>query len=80
MCTWYVGMGDIEILSYNNHPPKYHNYYVRICNDIHLVGYNSAVKLKLQAYGKVLYHMSRDFDDSIKNACFIICMILRISQ
>ena len=71
-------MGDSKILCCNNHSLKYHNY----CkyHDIHLVGYNSAVKLKLQAYGKVLYHMSRNFDDSIKNACFIICMMLIISQ
>ena len=26
------------------------------------MGYNSAVKLKLQAYGKILHHVLRNFD------------------
>ena len=30
-------------------------------HSIYLVGYDSAVKLESQAYGKILYHMSRDF-------------------
>ena len=41
-------MDDNEILCCDNHPLKYHN--------IHLVGYNSAVKLKSQSYGKILYY------------------------
>ena len=53
-----VGMGDIEILyyMYDNHPLKYDDY----CKyrDIYLIGYNIAVKTKLQAYSINLYHMS----------------------
>ena len=44
-----------------NHPLKYRDY----CkyHDIHLVGYNSAVKQKSQeAYGIILYLMSSNFD------------------
>ena len=72
MCTWYVGMGDIEILSYDNHPPKYHNYY--IYNDIHLVSYNNAVKLKSQAYGMILFRMSNNFD--VLECIYIILTIV----
>ena len=55
-----LGMGDIELLCCDNHPLKYHNH----CkyHDIHLVGYNSTVKLKTKAYGIILCHMSRNFD------------------
>ena len=38
-----LGMSNIEILHCNYH-------------DIHLVGFNSAVTLKSQVYGKALYH------------------------
>ena len=55
-----VGICNIEILCYNNHPLKYHNY----CKyyDIYLIDYNcySAVKTKSQAYSINLYHMSRN--------------------
>ena len=42
-------ISDTEILCCNNLSLKYHNY----CkyHDIHLLGYNSAVKLKSQACG-----------------------------
>ena len=49
-------MSDFEVLCYNNYPLKYHHY----CkyHNIHLVGYNSAVKLKSQAKHMVnLHHM-----------------------
>ena len=41
---------------YDNHPLKYNDY----CkyHDIYLIGYNSAVKTKSQAYSINLYHMS----------------------
>ena len=53
-------MGDIEILYCDNHPLKYHNY----CKyrEIHLIGCNSIIKLKSQAYGTILYYILRDFD------------------
>ena len=46
-----LGMDNIKILCYNNHPLKFVNY----CKyyDIHLVGYDIAVKLKSQANGKI---------------------------
>ena len=56
VCT--LEMSDIEILCCNNHPLKCHNY----CkyHNVHLGGYKSAMKLKLQAYSIILYHMSRN--------------------
>ena len=53
-------MGDIEIFCCHNHPLKYHNY----CkyDNVHLVGYNFAIKLNSQTYGIILYHLSRNFD------------------
>ena len=47
-------MGDIEFKHCDNHLLKYDN----CCkySDIHLVGYNSVIKLKLQAHDIILYH------------------------
>ena len=55
-----VGICDIEILCYDNHPLKYHDY----CkyHDIYLIGYNSAVKTKSHACSINIYHMSRNVD------------------
>ena len=46
MINVQLGIGNIEILWYDNHPLKYHDY----CNyhDIHLVGYDiTASKTKM---------------------------------
>ena len=61
--TQVVEMCDFQILCCNNHPLKYHN--------IHLVGYNSAIKLKLQTYSKIyIIAVSRNFD-----VCYVECML-----
>ena len=70
-------MGDIEILYYMiiMHPLKYHDY----CkyHNIYLLGYNSAVNPKSQAYRIKLCHMSRNVD-VFQTVCYVICMILAI--
>ena len=67
----------------NNHPLKYHN--------IHLVGYNSAIILKSQSYGKILYyscvekflecmlHNLYDIDDNITIMIVVLIIIIDIS-
>ena len=51
-----LGMSDFEVLCYDNYSLKYHHY----CkyHNVHLVGYNSAVKLKSQVYGKFTPHVT----------------------
>ena len=53
-------MSNIEILCCNNDLLKYHDY----CKyyNIHFVTYSSEVQPNSQAYGNVLYHMSRNLD------------------